>query len=31
MVAARHGVGGDLTAKPDRTVPYAGKQIQAKF
>jgi alpha-D-xyloside xylohydrolase len=31
MVAVGHGVGGDATAAPDRTIHYSGAEAQAKF
>jgi alpha-D-xyloside xylohydrolase len=31
IVAAGHGVGGDATATPDRTVQYSGATVQIQF
>jgi alpha-D-xyloside xylohydrolase len=31
IVSAGHGVGGDATTSPDRTIHYAGSSVQAKF
>jgi alpha-D-xyloside xylohydrolase len=31
LVAAGHGVGGEVTAAPDRTIRYGGKRIEEKF
>jgi alpha-D-xyloside xylohydrolase len=31
IVSAGHGVGGDATATPDKTIPYSGASVEAKF
>jgi alpha-D-xyloside xylohydrolase len=31
IVAVGHGVGGDVTAAPDKTVQYSGARIETKF
>jgi len=31
MVSAGHGVGGDATASPDKTIQYTGASVEAKF
>ncbi|MGA3129413.1 MAG: TIM-barrel domain-containing protein [Terracidiphilus sp.] len=31
IVAAGHGVGGDATALPDKTVPYSGASVEMRF
>jgi alpha-D-xyloside xylohydrolase len=31
MVSAGHGVGGDATAAPDKTMQYSGARIEASF
>ncbi len=31
LVSAGHGVGGDVTAKPDKTIDYTGASVEAKF
>jgi hypothetical protein len=31
MVSAGHGVGGDATASPDKTVEYTGASVDVRF
>ncbi|MGD0478616.1 MAG: TIM-barrel domain-containing protein [Terracidiphilus sp.] len=31
MVSAGHGVGGDATAAPDKTIQYSGTSVEARF
>ena len=31
IVKSGHGVGGDATEKPDKTISYSGTSVQAKF
>jgi alpha-D-xyloside xylohydrolase len=31
MVSAGHGVGGDATAAPDKTIQYTGARVEARF
>jgi hypothetical protein len=31
IVSAGHGVGGDPTASPDRTVSYTGEKLAIRF
>jgi alpha-D-xyloside xylohydrolase len=31
IVAPGHGVGGGVTARPDRTIPYKGARVEARF
>jgi alpha-D-xyloside xylohydrolase len=31
VVGANHGVGGEVTAKPDKTIHYTGAAVEAKF
>jgi hypothetical protein len=31
MVSAGHGVGGDATASPDKTIQYTGTSVDVRF